>query len=97
MRNLLGLILFALCIGCIPKDNNNPSPPSNNIEITSISPASAEAGVRTTFTISANYELVDLEQGEINIGFNVSQLDSYIIFASEIIKKGSGSDCNIRA
>ena len=90
MKFLLSFSLFSLCLGCIPEDSNKTKP-TNSIEIISVSPKSAEAGVYTTFTISINYKLVDLEQGEVNIGFNVNQQDSYIIFSDDIINKGSGS------
>ncbi|MFT6265923.1 MAG: hypothetical protein ACJAWS_002076 [Oleiphilaceae bacterium] len=85
--------LLILCVGCSSGggDTLQSEIPTNNITIQSISPTSAEEGVNTEFTIEVDYQLVDFEQGEINIGFNIDELFRFSTTHTEMISKGSGS------
>jgi hypothetical protein len=93
MKKVFVFSLLAFCVGCSSGDGEplQSEISTNNIKIISISPDTAEDGVNTKFTVSIDYELVDFDQGEVNIGFNVDEQDANIILYDQVVSKGTGS------
>ncbi|MFT6910201.1 MAG: hypothetical protein ACJAS1_006929, partial [Oleiphilaceae bacterium] len=93
MNKVFAFSLLAFCVGCSSGDGDplQSEISTNNVEIISISPDTAEEGVNTEFTVTISYELVDFDQGEVNIGFNVDEQDSYTIIYDQVVSKGAGS------
>ncbi|MGR6874359.1 hypothetical protein ACU6U9_19115 [Pseudomonas sp. HK3] len=90
MKKVFVFSLLAFCVGCSSGDGEplQSEISTNNIKIISISPDTAEDGVNTKFTVSIDYELVDFDQGEVNIGFNVDEQDANIILYDQVVSKG---------
>jgi hypothetical protein len=66
---------------------------TGNIEILTVRPSSGLIeGTPTSFTIEVRYELSGSAQGKLNVGFNTSSIDSYVLVTSEttIVNEGSG-------
>lgn len=65
----------------------------DGISITSVSPDNDLVdGVNTTFTVVVRYTLASTNSGELMIGFNTQEVDSFRMLssASKIVSKGTG-------
>jgi len=93
MKKVLIFGLLILCVGCSSggDDRLQSGMSTNNITIKSISPTKAEEGVNTEFTVTVDYELVGFEQGEINIGFNIEELNKFSTVYDQVVSKGIGT------
>jgi len=65
--------------------------PNNFIEITSVNPSTSAAGVPTSFTVNFDYQLATKDNGIINLGFNISDPDTFTLTPSTLtVIRGTG-------
>ncbi len=88
---IFSLAVFSILSGCKPKDKD-PSPQSS-ISIVSVSPSTGLTETSTSFQVEVKYDLQTSDQGELGIGFNTDDQDSYhmLTSAETIVAKGSGT------
>jgi hypothetical protein len=87
---LAGLLIFS---GCKTEDTTGPEDSGDTLIIKSVIPDSGLApGILTAFVVIVEYELVSVENGEINIGFNTAEAGRYTLIseAKTLVAKGSG-------
>jgi hypothetical protein len=64
---------------------------SDAIEITSVSPSEASAGLATKFAVNVDYRLSSNDQGIIYMGFNTHSVNSYSFADSLEVQRETGS------
>lgn len=91
LKNMRWILIVALVgvfsfFGCSTAEGVGDS-----ITIISVTPSSGLLpGVATTFVINVEYNLVSVDNGEINLGFNTDVVGTYKIVKEILVTKGSG-------
>ncbi|MFT7371673.1 MAG: hypothetical protein ACI9T9_000349 [Oleiphilaceae bacterium] len=85
--------LFILCLGCTSNEGDpiRSSSATSSITITSVLPLTVYEDANTEFTITIEYQLVDSDEGEIGVNFNLDGLSKFSPAKTEVISRGEDS------